>query len=271
MPNSTQPISPAVLTEPRPWSVATMALTGLFVATAATAQTSPAPEERSNFTLGVGVVHAPEYEGSDRNKARGLPLINYRSGRLFVGTLGGIGYNVSNLPNLAFGPVLSYRFGRDESDSVRLQGLGDIDGGADLGGFVRWNLQPFSLHATLKHGLGGDASGTQLRLGAGYAMTLTKSDRLVFDTSMEWADTDVMQGHYGVTAQQSARSGLPQYSASSGLRRYGVGALWTHAFTPQWSSSVGLGVYRLAGDAVNSPITVKRNVGLVSLGLAYSF
>lgn len=252
-------------------SAVALALSGLLAATFANAQTSPAPEASSHFSVGLGVLHAPEYEGSDEGKTRALPLINYRSGRLFVGTLGGIGYNVSNVPNLEFGPVLSYRFGRDESDSARLQGLGDIDAGADLGGFVRWNLQPFFVHATLKHGLGGDASGTQLRLGAGYGLALGPVDRVVFDASMEWADTDIMQGHYGVTAQQSARSGLPQYSASSGLRRYGVGAIWTHSFTPQWSSTVGLGVYRLGSDAANSPITVQRSVGLVSAGLAYRF
>lgn len=252
-------------------SIAAWTLASLVAATTAAAQTLAAPQAKSQFMLGVGAVHAPEYEGSDRNNTRALPLINYRSGRLFVGTLAGIGYDVSSVPDLEFGPVLSYRFGRKESDSVRLRGLGDIDAGADLGGFVRWNLKPYFLHATLKYGLGGDARGTQLRLGAGYGLELGPADRVVFDAGMDWADRDVMQGTYGVSALQSARSGLPQFNASSGLRRYGVGAVWTHTFTSQWFSTAGVALYRLGGDAANSPITVQRNVGLVSVGLGYRF
>lgn len=252
-------------------SVAVLVLASLVAATSAAAQTTAAPKSESSFTLGLGAVHAPEYEGSEKYKTRALPLINYRSGRFFVGTLGGVGYNFSNIPNVEFGPVLSYRFGRQESDSVRLQGLGDIDVGADVGGFLRWNLQPFFVHATLKQGVGGNVKGTQLNLGAGYRLPLGPVDQLVFDASMDWADQDIMQGTYGVSATQSAASGLAVYSASSGIRRYGVGAVWTHSFTPQWFSTVGAGVYRLGSDAATSPITTETNVGLVSAGLSYRF
>lgn len=225
----------------------------------------------AQFTLGAAAAYMPRYEGSDEYKVRALPLISYRYGRFFAGALGGIGYNFSPLSNVEFGPLLSYRFGRDESDSARLHGLGDIDAGADLGAYVRWNLQPFVVHATLKHGIGGDVTGTQLKLGAGYASALGPSDRLALDTSLEWADTEVMQAYFGVTAAQSANSGLAAYTAGSGIRRYGVGAIWTHTYTPQWFSTVGIGAYRLGNEAANSPITVDRNAGTASAGIGYRF
>ncbi len=250
-----------------------LAIAGAGLSANARAQFAPDDQAStgSQFTIGVGAAYVPRYEGADDYKARALPLISYRSGRFFAGALGGIGYDFSTVPDLQFGPVVSYRFGRDESDSDRLRGLGDIDSGADVGAFVRWNIRPFFVHATVRQGVGGDVTGTQLRLGAGYGLAIGPSDRVVLDASVDWADREVMQAYFGVTGAQSARSGLRAYNADSGIRRYGVGALWTHSFTPQWFSTVGVAAYRLGSEAADSPITVDRNAGLVSFGVGYRF
>lgn len=225
----------------------------------------------THFTLGGVVAYAPRYEGSDEYKMRALPLINYRNGRFFAGALGGIGYNVSPVTGLEFGPLLSYRFGRRESEAARLRGLGNVDSGADIGAFVRWNLRPFFVHGTVKQGVGGGVTGTQINLGVGYLAKLGSSDRLVFDASLDWADNEVMQAYFGVTPTQSANSGLAVYRAGNGIRRYGVSALWTHVITPQWFSTVAVGAYRLGDQAANSPITIDRTAGTVSAGIGYRF
>lgn len=250
-----------------------LAAAGWAVASPARAQAAPAAAATTPYslTLGLAVARLPEYEGSDRFDTRALPVISYRSGRFFAGTLSGVGYNLSNLSTVEFGPVLSYRFGRDESDSQRLSGLGDIDAGADLGAFVRWNAQPFSLGARLEQGLGGNVKGTSLRLDASYARPINRNNAVRFDASAEWADADVMQGFFGISAPQSLRSGLPTYTASSGIRRYGVAASWAHNITPDWMSTVRVGIYRLGSEAASSPLTLKRSAALVSAGLSYRF
>jgi len=251
-----------------------LAAAGMAVAVSAMAQSADSdgsPATGARFTLGAVAAYAPRYEGSDEYKARGLPLINYRNGRFFAGVLSGIGYNFSPSPDLSFGPLLSYRPGRDQDESDRLRGLGDVDGGADLGGFVRWNLQPFFLHATVKQSIGGSVRGATAKFGAGYAISLSPSDRLIFDASIDWADEEVMQAYFGVKPIQSARSGLGVYKADAGVRRYGIGAVWTHSFTPQWFSTVGVAAWRLGDEAAASPITRDRNAGMLSAGIGYRF
>ena len=250
-----------------------MALAGLGFAVAVSAQTldSSATDSGARATVGLGAAYVPRYEGADGYKIRALPLINYRNGRFFAGTLGGVGYNFSLLPDLEFAPVLSYRPGRDESDSVHLRGLGDIAAAADLGAFVRWNLRPFFLHANVKQGISGGVKGLQGRFGAGFALALTPSDRLVVDAAADWADTKMMQAWFGLTPTQALRSGLPSYQADAGIRRYGVGVNWTHAFNPQWFSTAGFGAHRLGDQAASSPITVDRSQGVVSVGIGYRF
>jgi len=246
---------------------------GLAPSAKAQAPTAPAAAAAApdSLTLGLAVARLPEYEGSDQFETRALPVISYRSGRFFAGTLTGVGYNLSNLPSVEFGPLLTYRFGRDESDSPRLNGMGDIDAGVDLGAYVRWNAHPFSLGARLEQGVGGNVTGTSLRLDAAYLLPIDQRNALRLDAAVDWADTEIMQGFFGVSAAQSLRSGLPGYAASSGIRRYGVAATWAHNITPQWSSTVRLGVYRLGSEAAGSPLTLKRSAALVSAGLSYRF
>ena len=224
-----------------------------------------------SLTVGAAVARVPTNEGSNRFNTRALPVVAYQSGRFFAGTVSGVGYNLSNTQHLEFGPVLTYRFGRDESDDVRLRGLGNIDAGFDVGAFVRWNAQPLSLSATLEQGVGGNVSGTSVRLNAAYALSINRSNSLRFDASVDWANAEVMQGFFGLSAPQSARSGLPAYDAAAGIRRYGVAAVWAYSITPQWFSTVRLGVYRLGSESANSPLTVRRSMGLVSAGLSYRF
>lgn len=259
-------------------SIALLAAGGWAVATSAQAQATttmpganPGVASPYSLTVGAAVARLPTYEGSNRFETRALPVVTYRSGRFFAGTLSGVGYNLSNLANLEFGPVVNYRFGRDESDDVRLRGLGNIDAGVDVGAFVRWNAQPLALSATLEQGVGGNVTGTTVRLNAAYALGINRSNTLRFDAQVDWADTEVMQGFYGISGAQAARSGLPVYAASSGIRRYGVAAVWAYNITPQWMSTVRVGVYRLGNEAVNSPLTLRRNVGLVSAGVNYRF
>lgn len=253
-------------------ATALLILTTLGIATTANAESEMAEKNgsQSKLTLGAGVIYAPEYEGSEDYKVRALPVINYRKGRFFVGTLGGVGYDLSNTKDLSYGPILSYQFGRDESDNERLEGLGDIDAGADVGAFARWNLNPFSVNSSLKYGL-GDVEGAQVKLGVGYALPLSAKDSLRFEASVDWADEEVMQTYFGVTPEQSSRSGLDQYDASSGIRRYGVGASWTHVYTPKIFSTLNAGIYQLGSEAADSPITTEKTGGLVGASVGYKF
>ena len=245
-----------------------------FAVTPSFAQPMPADDpggSGSSFTLGAAAAYLPRYEGADTYRLRALPMVSYRNGRFFAGTLGGVGYDFSTVRGVSFGPLLAYRFGRDEDVSPKLRGLGDVDAGIDVGGFVRWNLRPFFVHVSAGHGVGGNVTGTQLRLGAGYATALGPRDRLVLDASLNWADREVMQAYFGITTAQAAASGLAPYRPGAGLRRYGASALWTHAFTPSWFSTVGVGVYRLGSGAAASPIAVDRNAATLTAGLGYRF
>lgn len=224
----------------------------------------------SRLALGAGAAYLPRYEGADRYRYRALPLIDYRRGDFFIGGQG-IGYNFSPAKSWQFGPVLSYRAPRHEDASAHLRGLGGISGGADVGVFARWTMQPFSISATVKRSLGGAATGTQVGLGAGYGLRLGSSDQLSLGVSVDWADRHIMQACFGVDAMQSLRSGLPVHAVGSGLRRYGARVSWTHTFNRRWFSLASYSAYRLGSEIGDSPIVRQRNGHVISLMAGYRF
>jgi outer membrane scaffolding protein for murein synthesis (MipA/OmpV family) len=73
-----------------------------------------------------------------------------------------------------------------------------------------------------------------------------------------WADRDYTMTFFGVTPAQSAASGLPAYEADSGFNtvRFGVGA--TYRLDRRWHVGARAAIWRIVGDAADSPITRER-------------
>ncbi|HBD37795.1 MAG TPA: structural protein MipA, partial [Cupriavidus sp.] len=85
------------------------------------------------------------------------------------------------------------------------------------------------------------------------------------------ADSAYMSRWYGVTAEQSARSGLPQYHAGAGIRSYGggVSAMWF--FGKHWFATADFGIAALVGDARNSPVVSHSANMTGDISIMYEF
>jgi outer membrane protein len=73
-----------------------------------------------------------------------------------------------------------------------------------------------------------------------------------------WANAVYNRTLFGVSASQSAASGLPVYDTSSGIRDIHLNTYVSCDFSKKWVSSVSLTAGRLEHNAGNSPITERR-------------
>jgi MipA family protein len=214
----------------------------------------------SELLLGLGVSSGPAYLGSDERKTRALPLVaaRWRNG-WFAGN-GGIGYRFEPLPKLSLGPRLTFDFGRDEDDADALRGMGDIDARPELGGFVSYALLPgLSVGSSLRYGSGNDRDGMTMDLSLRGGVPVTPTLRLTTGLTTTFANTKSMQSLFGVTAAQSVSTGYAIYTPGSGLRDVTLHAGGMLRLGEQTSLVLGLNGRRLMGDAVDSPLTRKRN------------
>ena len=232
-----------------------------------------AAADRDGGTVGLAVVAGHAYMGSDERRTRAYPAIDYRwASGWFAGTTNGVGYNFSRQAGVQYGVRLTADFGRDESRSAVLRGLGDVDARPEIGAF--YNLQPTAhtfLTSSLRYGAGQGRDGLLLDLGAGLNAQVAPAWRLGAGVAATWANAAYTQSYFGVDAAQAARSGRGVYTAGAGVRDVRVSVSATYAITPRASATAALSYGRLQGDAARSPI-VRDRAGVDGvLAVAYAF
>jgi outer membrane protein len=222
-----------------------------------------------DVTLGGGAIYLPEYEGSGEFKVLPFPIFSasFRDTVHIDST--GVILDLYQQDGFRAGLKGGYELGRKEDDSDYLHGFGDVDPGAVIGGVISYERGPFEVYAELDKTVGG-SDGLTARIGATVSH---RYERFVFsgDVSATWADEKHMAAYFSIAPDQSARSGLPEYEAETGIKRVDLKASATYMLTDNWfvTGSAGTGV--LIGDAKDSPIVRDEIQPFGMLGLGYRF
>lgn len=231
---------------------------------------TPLSSQPWNVTLGIGLAAEPDYPGARRYRPSPLPMVSitYRD-FLFLGP-GGIGINAINWHGLRAGPVLGFGFGRRQSDDPHLNGLGNIQPSVNAGGFAAYRFGPFELNGTVRqavthtgYGLTGSASFNYMR------PLIPKKLALALGPEIDLANGEYEQTWFGVSPAQSARSGLPAYTASGGVKDVGLHAILTYRYSEHILFRAFGDVRQFSGSAANSPIVQSKVQAIIGVGGAY--
>lgn len=256
-------------------------LPGALLALLATPTLAAEPPLRTSLTVGGGVDVAPRYSGSDENRVSTALVLDYsmRNG-FFVSSTRGLGYG-NNLGNVDYSAALSYRTGRKDhnvdSDDMNdgsdyLRGMGNIKGSALGVVGLGYNFTPWlSAQLQAEVPFSQRDNGAALHVGIVSPLYHSPKNSVTMALTSSWGTNDYMQTYYGVSAPQSAASGLTQYDAGSGIYAWSLNLDWTHNFTERWSVVADAGYTQLAGDARNSPIVQRKASPTGSLKVTYRF
>ena len=250
-----------------------------FAAVAAANDDLPPGREGLHGSIGLGVRVRPAYEGASENKTRLVPNINlfYGDTLFLTGMTAGANlfkHQTARNVSIDAGPLLALRRGRDEGDYAVLRGLGDIDRGLDVGGFIRFRKDGWQARADIRKDVSNGDGGTTANLSAGYGMPVTRNLRLRANLDTAWASSAYMNTFYGIDATQSVNSGIAQYTAGAGFKQVGVSLMADYAISREWGGFASLRHTRLIGDAADSPIVAtlgSRNQVAATAGIKYRF
>ena len=231
-------------------------------AVASNPSTTGESESDWTFTLGLGVGAGPDYEGSEDYQP--LPLWFGRAERddnLSV-AVRGTTLNANLVPDSIFraGPVLNYRFGRDDVENDQVDDLQDVDGTFEVGAFAGVELDVAGGPAVWGVGLeglqgpGGGHSGFLATFELFYRTPLGDRWSLGLTGASTWASEDYMEAFFGIDADDSARSGLDTFDADSGFKDVGLTADLNFRVDENWGVGLIAGYARLLGDAADSPV-----------------
>lgn len=235
---------------------ALLACAAALPASRAHAQTTGKPaDDQWKLSIGGGALYAPTYLGSNNYDVDPIPLFDLRyADRFFLSTRDGLGANFApSGSNWRAGPVLKYRAARDQDDDSALRGMGDVDAAGEAGGYVHYDLRPFTMGAELRQGFGGH-EGAVGDLFVNWSTKLSDSLMLTVGPKATMASRDFTETYFGVTPGQAARTGYRAYAPDGPFMSYGLGASLRYRVNDYLSLGGFAGVDRIVGDAADSPL-----------------
>ncbi len=237
--------------------------------------------------LGAGAIYSPEFLGSKDYELSAIPDFSLKYKNLFfLSFQDGLGYNFINQKNWQAGPLVRYAFARkeDASNPFRiignktnaLQGLGNVNGTVELGGFAKYRFEKYwSSKAELLQGVNSH-NGLIASWDLNYSNTFEYFGPPIiysFGPDLTWANGQYNNTYWGIDQTQSINSGLAEYQLKNGLVSYGAHVFALMPLNKDLASSVFLSYERLSKDLANSPLISERgsrNQLTIGLGLNYS-
>jgi MipA family protein len=228
------------------------------------------------FGLGFGVEYESAYEGSDEFGFEVEPAgaVQWRRGNdVFFWAGEAIGWRGLRADTWLFEALVAFDEGREEGDSDdgRLNGLGDGDEETELVLQARrafgadWR---YWLIGRVVTGGGGNLGLFGLGYRFGERVDGTGSEINVVGV---FQDKDFANRDFGITAAQSAASGLRATRLSGGFRSFGVNYNYRHRINNHWQV-FGEALYeRYSSDIQDSPIARSDYEAEVSIGFLYVF
>ena len=244
------------------------------------------PEDVTNIRLGLGPVVGPTYEGSNDYKVNPVPVVSLRYRNLIevdnnevkliaFNRLFGAGTSTASGGVLKAGPLVSINFGRKESYSPDLRGMGNVGTSFELGGFVSYAFNANTrVRLRARQDVVSGHRGATVSADATQAFIRGANFALGGVVSGTWATARYMRSFFGVSPAQAAASGYPVFSISSGFKDVEVGLNGNYRVTDRWALVANVSFECLIGDAANSPIVrLKGSANQVNLStfVVYSF
>jgi MipA family protein len=257
--------------------IITLHALGTVLACAFAASTAMAYDEISGEVaakaggfLGLGVTYRPDYEGSDNYEAWIAPFgrYNMESGRyISLGGTAGSEHAARLKMNILtrdtaweIGPVVQYRFKRGGNvENNKVSHMQTVPNEQEAGGYVGWHTGHLFLSMTGVYDISGESDGTLFYFNGLYRLPVNDRFEMAVGAQTTWASNDYMETYFGVSGPNAANSGLPRYSADSGLKDAGLGLTGHYKFTKTWGVIGNVSYTRMLNDAKDSPLV--KNVG----------
>jgi outer membrane protein len=245
-------------------------------------QADPADFKREwHGNIGLGVASVPKYPGAEKSRTVAFPVGRLTYDRFFLGAgaspgtgaglgVGAIAYRRNGL-EVGLGLSYSLASPRQESRDPRLSGLGDVPKTARGQVFAAYTYDWFKIDASLSQDVGGKKEGLVASLGFEGRYRPTPALMLTAGPRLTWGNQQYTQTMFGITAEQSARSGLPQYTPGSGLTQAQMELGATYQISRDLLVGARASFGRLEGDAAKSPIVEKKAQNSFGTYASYRF
>ncbi len=227
-------------------------------------------------TLGGSGISAPTFEGSKDRKLFFSPIISVGRGGTprFSSRNDNPSFAIYDTDVLRAGVVGKFLPGRDAGTDDALRGLSEVKWGGELGAFADVYVTDWlRARAEVRHGIRAH-DGIVADVAVDAFTDIAPDLRVSAGPRMSFATSGYTDAYYGVTAAESAASGLSQYTPDGGVTSYGAGGAITWNATEKITMSAFTEYKRLAGPVADSSLVRQRGSEsqlMVGISASYKF
>ena len=227
-------------------------------------------EKDAELSVGVNVLYADTAYDTDENEIRVLPGVFYDNNKVYArGASAGV-YLINDGTNQLSATVqLAGNSFEPEDANGALQGLDERKISAAAGLMYQRRTPIGGFRAQYSADVLDRSDGNSGRLS--YIGRVTKNKLTVYPSiGFEYHDADYNKYYYGVSPEESARTGIAAYESNSSLNPY-VNISANYDFSDKWAGFANQSVSYLANEQYDSPMVNSRVEATSTLGLLYKF
>lgn len=229
--------------------------------------TLSAAQAKDHVVLGAGVAATPAYQGSKDYRVLPIPVIDIKQGWFFANLRNGVGVEPIDNETVTVGASAVFVPGYRKRDVP--QGVDKLSNGAGVRLFTTVRASGFVATVGGVQVVSGGGKGFVADGALSYPIRMSPKVMLTPTLGATWADSKYNDRYFGVSAREAVASGLPQFTAESGLKDVSATLTASYRLTDQISLSATGGVTRVLGDLKGSPLVQKTQQPLAMLTVTY--
>jgi outer membrane scaffolding protein for murein synthesis (MipA/OmpV family) len=247
------------------------------------ATAAPAPADYDG-AITLVAQRGPDYLGSRDYGVSLRPGFYVRWGRVSVSSGGGwaaiksdydvrgLGIDLTRSERFHASLGLRVDSGRRESDNAALAGLGEVKRTIRARIGATWHFtREWQLGAAWTIDAFGRGGGNLVEIKVLQELPLSARLNLSTGATLTAGGPKYMKTYFGVDAEQSARSGYPEYVPGASLRDLQLYTTLRADIGQDWVGLAGVGYSRALGDVLDSPMTRKASAWTMTAGLGWRF
>lgn len=227
-------------------------------------------DQDAELSVGINVLYANTAYDTDENEVRVLPGVFYDNNIIYArGASAGV-YLINDGTNQLSASVqlAGNSFDPDDAEGA-LAGLDEREISASAGLSYQRRTAIGGFRAQYAADVLDRSGGNTGRLS--YVGRITKNKLTVYPSvGFEYQDADYNNYYYGVSDEESARTGIAAYESNSSLNPF-INISANYDFSDKWAGFANQSVSYLANEQYDSPMVDSRVESTSTLGLLYKF
>lgn len=223
------------------------------------------------WSIGTGVLAEQLPYRDYKTQYIPLPIVTYQGEQLFINGQG-VGINILNSESHNLHLAVNYSplsFKPADSDDPAMKRLDKRRATAMAGIGYQYHARWGSLGGKVATDVLGYSDGVIADVGYQYTFEFGKL-RLIPSVGMRWQNRSFNNYYFGITEQESRRSGMQQYRAKSGVSHY-LSVASYYALNNNWQLFLMGYNEQISDSAQDSPMTDHDYSIYVMTGVLYSF